>query len=560
MDKFTFLKTLEIPVLVVDKKSNIIQANETFESVFGRNIDGKKLQKFKNSFNIQCCMLYPDNLSKYNPINLAIESNGSSHLIATYQKSEDEFLTFMISSTKFEDNFIIKFIDLTNEYRLSELEYQYNITKNELDKIKTENAKSIETKDKAQNQAIKMAFLNRIFEALRSSIDINTTLDLSFKELSEIFGFSKVAFSYFDDNKNLFIIRNIYPQKYNDEISNTLDIEKNCIEKLKKNKFEILNIINPSASKNIAVKTECKILIPINQANELIGLISAVFPRQNLDKISNDMISAISAQFSSAIIQSKLFEELNSKNEQLQSAYEKLEQAQLQLVNSEKMASLGQLVAGVAHEINTPLASINSNNSIMEKIFQFDEIDSDMTDTVKSMIETDKEAIKRISNIVKSLKRFVRLDEAEHQTANINKEIDLTLELLKHETKNKIEIITKYTDNDEIKCYPNLLNQVFMNIIMNAIQSIDEKGEISITTQNENNNLIIKIKDTGSGMDESTKSKIFKSGFTTKKVGIGTGLGLMISNDIIKKHNGTIDFVSEKGKGTEFTISIPILK
>ena len=290
-----------------------------------------------------------------------------------------------------------------------------------------------------------------------------------------------------------------------------------------------------------------------------MGAICAIFPRQNLSKISEDMFNAISAQFSSTIVQASLFEELNKKNQQLQTAYTQLEQAQLQLVNSEKMASLGQLVAGVAHEINTPLASINSNNSIIEKILALGEFDKDIIDTLKAMTETDKEAIKRISNIVKSLKRFVRLDEAELQEADINKELDLTLELLKHETKNRIEIIKNYGELGEIKCYPNLLNQVFMNILMNAIQSIENQGKIFITTENKNNTLTVSIKDTGMGMKEETKSKIFKSGFTTKKIGIGTGLGLMISKDIIKKHEGEITFNSEYGKGTEFIIKIPTI-
>ena len=148
------------------------------------------------------------------------------------------------------------------------------------------------------------------------------------------------------------------------------------------------------------------------------------------------------------------------------------------------------------------------------------ELDKDIIDTCKSMIDTDKEAIKRISNIVKSLKRFVRLDEAELQSADINKELDLTLELLKHETKNRIEIVKDYCEAVEIKCFPNLLNQVFMNLLMNAVQSIEGEGKIFLTTKIEDKNFIIKIRDTGCGMDKKTKDKIFKTGFTTKKVGI----------------------------------------
>ena len=560
MEIFDFIKILEIPVVVVDIFGNIVCCNRYFKNIFGSNAVENKFKIFQNSFNIEnCCMLNPNNISDFNPIKLAVDSDCNFSTIATYQNSEDEFFTFFISSTKMNDYYIIKFFDKTNEQKLKELKSEYNKINIELINIKKEITLSLETKDKAQNQAIKMALLNRIFEALGSSIDINTTLSNSFKELSEIFGFSKVLYAQ-KVNNDTYKIKNIYPEKSCNENTDILNIENKNLEKLKSNKFVITNVVNHTYDKNTVVKTDCRIYIPIFQTNSLIGIIFADFPRQNFDKISEDMINAISAQFSGAIIQANLFEEINNKNEQLQKAYTKLEQTQLQLINSEKMASLGQLVAGVAHEINTPLASINSNNSIFEKILKMDEFDSDIIDTLKSMIETDKEAIKRISNIVKSLKRFVRLDEAELQNANINNEIDLTLELLKHETKNKIEIVKNYTNNDEIKCYPNLLNQVFMNILMNAIQSMENGGKIYIATENMNSELIIKIKDTGSGMDENTKAKIFKSGFTTKKIGIGTGLGLMISKDIIKKHNGDISFTSNIGVGTEFKISIPIIK
>ena len=547
MDIFDFLKTIEIPVLVVNSNSNIIFSNENFNRVFGKDSVLNKLQKLKNSFTIMnFCILNSENITEYNPINMVIEAGGNFSTIASYQKSADVYLTFFISSSKYNDYFIIKFFDISLDYRLEEIENLYKNTKNELDELKKENAIYLETKDKAQNQAIKMALLNRIFEALGSSINIDTTLNNSFKELAEIFGFSKVLFAKYESGK--YVTKNVYPQKYENEINTLIEVDNDCQKSLTDNKFIISNIVNSISDVTVAVRTECRILIPVNRANQLIGAISAIFPRQNLERINEDMINAISAQFSSAIVQAYLFEELNNKNEQLQNAYTKLEQTQLQLVNSEKMASLGQLVAGVAHEINTPIGSINSNNATF---------DDDIIDTLKILIETDKEAIKRISNIVKSLKRFVRLDEAELQNANINKEIDLTLELLKHETKNKVEIVKNYTEDDEIKCYPNLLNQVFMNLLMNAVQSIEEKGNIKITTQNIDNNLIIKIKDNGKGMDEATKDKIFKTGFTTKKVGIGTGLGLMISKDIIKKHNGEIAFESRKGEGTEFTISIP---
>lgn len=553
-----FVKNIEVPVLILDSQGSFVMQNSRFKQMFGENLLPRKMQKFKNSFSIQSCMLYPENIINYNPIDLGLETIYPFKTIALYQRSADDYLTFLISSVRYESYYIFQFIDCSNDYKLSDITQKCDSIQKELEVLKEENEQYLHTKDKAQVQAIKMALLNRIFESLRQSIDLDVTLKIAFKELADIFGLSKVAFAFNDDG--IFTIKNVFPQKYDAEINQTVSIAEKSLGQLNLNKFIIENVASKSSNQKILTKTECRILMPIYHTNKLLGLIIGIFPRKNLNKISDDMINAISAQFTSAIVQSYLFMEVNSKNEQLQKAFTKLEETQLQLINSEKMASLGQLVAGVAHEINTPLASINSNNSLFEKLLSMGTLDDDIIETAKSMISTDKEAIKRINNIVKSLKRFVRLDEAELQNADINKDLDSTLELLKHETKNRIEIVKNYGEIGEIKCYPNLLNQVFMNLLMNAIQSIESTGEIIITTQKNNQNLLISIKDNGVGMDEATKNKIFKTGFTTKKIGIGTGLGLMISKDIIEKHSGTISFNSQKGVGTEFVISIPVLQ
>jgi signal transduction histidine kinase len=239
----------------------------------------------------------------------------------------------------------------------------------------------------------------------------------------------------------------------------------------------------------------------------------------------------------------------------LKSALDELKETQLQLINSEKMASLGQLVAGVAHEINTPVASIKSNNSIISKLISKIE-QPDVKEMFEQINELDREAIQRISNIVVSLKKFVRLDESELQEANINKEIDLTLDLIRHETKNKIEIVKNYGDIPPVKCYPNMLNQVFTNILVNACQAIEDKGVITITTEYNEPDLVIKFKDNGKGIPKENLNKIFAAGYTTKGVGVGTGLGLAISQKIIDKHNGKIKVLSEVGLGTEFIITI----
>ena len=181
---------------------------------------------------------------------------------------------------------------------------------------------------------------------------------------------------------------------------------------------------------------------------------------------------------------------------------------------------------------------------------------SDVKEILTDINEVDKEAINRISNIVTSLKKFVRLDEAELQEADINKELDLTLALIRHETKNRINVIKNYGEIPTIKCFPNMLNQVFTNILINACQAIEDKGTITISTEYRDKYLIVKIKDDGQGIPANLLSKIFTVGFTTKSLGVGTGLGLAICNKIIEKHKGKITVNSEGGKGSEFIITI----
>ncbi len=300
-----------------------------------------------------------------------------------------------------------------------------------------------------------------------------------------------------------------------------------------------------------------RVILPIYRMDELLGVIVLVsYQKRNMtDEI--EILESISAQIGNAIAQAKLYEDNVKTVNELQRTLKELKDTQLQLINSEKMASLGQLIAGIAHEINTPFASVKSNNTIMAKLIQKID-DADLKEMFLEINSIDNEAVQRVSGLVDSLKKFVRLDEAILQEADINKEIDLTLTLIRHETKNKAEIIKHYSELPMIKCYPNMLNQVFMNILVNACHAIETKGTIEITTSVENNNLKVKIKDSGKGIKKEHLDKIFTFGFTTKASGVGTGLGLAISQKIIDKHNGKIHVESEFGHGATFEISIPI--
>jgi two-component system, NtrC family, sensor kinase len=237
-----------------------------------------------------------------------------------------------------------------------------------------------------------------------------------------------------------------------------------------------------------------------------------------------------------------------------------------QLIQSEKMAALGLLVAGVAHEINTPMGAIHSNNDIMTravgKVRKLLEPAPDkevrrLLDILGEICRNNEIATERIMNIVRSLKNFARLDEAERKKVNIHEGIESTLSLLRHQLKNRIRIVKCFGDIPEIECYPNELNQVFMNILVNAAQAIKHRGEITVKTWREGDRVKIAISDTGVGIPPENLSKVFDPGFTTKGVGLGTGLGLSICYKIIQDHRGTIEAESSK-QGTTFTISIPL--
>jgi signal transduction histidine kinase len=164
----------------------------------------------------------------------------------------------------------------------------------------------------------------------------------------------------------------------------------------------------------------------------------------------------------------------------------------------------------------------------------------------------------RISQIVKSLKNFARLDEAELQKADIHEGLESTLILVHHEIKNKLEVVKEYGQLPEINCYPNQLNQVFMNLFVNAAHAVEDRGKLKIRTFKDADNVYVEISDTGRGIPPDQLEKIFEPGFTTKERGEGTGLGLSISRKIIDKHRGRILVDSEVGKGSTFTVVLPI--
>lgn len=290
------------------------------------------------------------------------------------------------------------------------------------------------------------------------------------------------------------------------------------------------------------------------------------------------------------------FSQLQVAHDQLEDAYEQLKANQAQLVQAEKMSSLGQLVAGIAHEINNPVGFVRSN---LERLADYSGVFTSLLDAYERVEEqllnagpaaaADPEnlfaevrrlrherkvnfmredihvllaesctGVEQIMEIVQGLRDFSRIDEPDFQTANVNDGIEATLRLIWNELKYRFEVRTELGELPLIHCHPGQINQVFMNLLLNAVQATPDRGVITIQTEADEESVIVRISDSGQGIEPDELTKIFEPFFTTKPVGEGTGLGLSISYGIIKRHNGQISVESQPGVGTTFTIRLPI--
>ena len=267
---------------------------------------------------------------------------------------------------------------------------------------------------------------------------------------------------------------------------------------------------------------------------------------------------------------------LDSKNQDLQKLYDELKNTQAQLIHSEKMASLGQLVAGISHELNNPIGFIYANvkqlKSYTDKIEKFAhsldpkfvtseeakniKIESILPD-LKNLIDDTIHGSQMVKNLVDNLRKFSHLDQAQWKEVDIHQGIESSLMILNPELKHRIKVKKDFKANRLIECNPGQINQVFLNLLSNAAQAIEGEGTIIIKTKEDDNNLYVHISDTGSGIPTKLLSKIFDPFFTTKDVGKGTGLGLSISYSIIKNHNGRIEVESKIDTGSTFTLILP---
>ena len=500
-------------VFIVDFDGNITYKNE---------IAGKKYPKIKNInkishlFNFEICILKSEDILTYNPISAALSAKEFFFANITKQINEKFFVDYSLTSIPVAAN--SKIIILKNNSNDNLLE-QYETLETKSAELEDKVISAIELKSKLENQLLRTNLINLVSEKVQELIDTKKIIKIVLEQLRKILDITKAEFLTNAD-------------KSQTKISSEID-EKQLITKL---------------------------FVPVFQDKKVFGVL--VLHRKNSQntwqKDEIDLVKNISSLLATSFSKEELFEKLEEQKKELEKTLEQLKSAQLQIVQSEKMAALGQLVAGVAHEINTPLGAIAGNLDLLLKLAEKSSEKNDLIEMLKEISPVNKEAIRRIDHLVKSLKNFTRLDEAKKKEVDIKDGIVSSIELISHETRGKIKIVTDFADLPKVSCYPDYINQVFMNILLNACQSIKGEGEIRIKTVSDGDFVCVSFVDNGSGIAKENLSKIFDFGFTTKKIGQGTGLGLALAKKIIDEHKGKITVDSKLGEGTTFNIYLPV--
>lgn len=402
------------------------------------------------------------------------------------------------------------------------------------------------------------------------------------------------------DNKSLTIIAGVGIPK--EAIGNVIQFGSAVMGWVAENKKPVLlngdlkndnkyNIKIEIRNTNTNTNNRSSMCWPLLVDNDLVGVISINEDSDEFSFTEQDLIkgSNIIHFTALAVENARLYDQSHELLMEQKKLNTKLEDAQNQLLQSEKMASIGQLAAGVAHEINNPVGYINSNmvslkeyaSDMIEVIDLFSEYlgqsNSDniqLTNQLKnkikeidleyiksdlnSLIEESMEGVSRVKQIVQDLKDFSHVDEADMQWADLHHGLDSTLNIVHNELKYKADINKEYGEIPEVECIASQINQVFMNILVNAAHAIEKHGIITITTGLEDNLVFIKINDTGKGISGDSINRIFDPFYTSKPIGEGTGLGLSLSYSIIEKHKGKIEVESIVGQGTTFTIWLPV--
>lgn len=427
-----------------------------------------------------------------------------------------------------------------------------------------------------QNQAGREFLINQITKSIRQFLDIEQILRTTAQEVGKVMGLSRCLIHYWGSQSKMsqhfeYVLPGVTPVSY---LEGFAAFQKDLFTRRK----DPLQQYNPFILNDIRQFDEARFLeeeekikslavFPILlQDQRFVGVITLhqcdTYRAWLTEEI--DLLQAIAEHVAVALYQADLFEEKERRRKQLEDTLKELQQTQMHLIQSEKMAVLGQFVAGIAHEVNTPLGTLVANDDTvkhcLEEIQVKDEKSQKYHQTAIDLLKINKLASERIQEIVRNLRNFARLDESDLKRVDLHEGLDSTLLLISSSLKHGIAVQKNYGQIPEVECFPGLLNQVFMNLLVNASQSIEEKGQISIQTRfdPDKNQIHVTIEDTGKGIAPENLPRIFDPGFTTKGVGVGTGLGLALCYKIIEKHHGQIDVKSVPGSGTTMTVSIPV--
>ncbi|MFC2138495.1 YfiR/HmsC family protein [Bacteroidota bacterium] len=483
--------------------------------------------------------------------------------------------------------FLMVIILAINIYRISQIKAQRNI---ELEK---RNIQINDQKDQIELQANQLKLTNLELEKLSIVAEKTVNAVVIMDQKGDIEWVNEGFVRMFGYTLDEFIQKSGKNFINASTSSNSSKIFEDCIENKTAVNYESY-LVTKKGNKKWLQSTITPIL---NSKNEVIKLVAIdtdiTVLKEAEDKIIKKNIE-VQDKAKELRKQTKVLKksniELEEQKAKAEEALELLKNTQSQLVSAEKMASLGQLTSGIAHEINNPINYISSSieglkliiNDVKQLLSEYNTISEENLKVKLNYIENLKNELEynellpgfdeltmniklgvdRTKKIVNSLRTFSRMDEDNFSFADINNNLDSTLILLGKHHKDRIKIVKKYNKIPRVECISSKISQVFLNILVNAIQSIENEGKIMISTNIEKHKnkdfVCIKISDTGKGMAENIKEKIFEPFFTTKDVGEGTGLGLSIAYSIIKKHKGDIQIESKLGKGATFKILLPV--
>jgi signal transduction histidine kinase len=316
---------------------------------------------------------------------------------------------------------------------------------------------------------------------------------------------------------------------------------------------------------------EVELLVPILFGVDMLGVIAVgrKLSGEPLATEDRQLLRTLANQSAIAMENAKAFDEIAKLNETLEARVEarttELQEIQLQLMQSEKLSSLGQLVAGVAHELNNPIGFVHANLQLLDEfIDKLSRAQDAGTDTeqirvaIAKLLSRSREGTHRVKEIVQDLRAFSRMDQAELQDADLHEELDRTLGLMEPQFKDGVTVVREYGDLPRVRCYPGQLNQVFLNLLMNACDAMGCQGSVQITTTMIPEGVRLEFQDDGPGIPPELLNRLFEPFFTTKEVGKGTGLGLSLSHGIIERHRGKFTVKSNLGEGATFVIELPL--